>query len=155
MKRTPLRRKTPMRSSRKDGPNIHVEQAPDTWREPRPMARHPHTPRGTYSGGTTAPQPKAPAPVRDEAYRRWVASLPCFECRIAGYSNAAHPNSGKAKGVKLSDAACFPLCVDRPGVKGCHPKFDQYELVPRAAMPEYESRALGWTRRQAEGVCSI
>jgi hypothetical protein len=148
MKRSWIKRKTPMRSARQEGPTADREQAPDCTREPRPMARHPRTPRGTYTGAITGPAPKAAAPVRDEAYRRWVASLPCFECRIAGYSNAAHPNTGKAKGAKLSDAACFPLCVDRPGVVGCHRKFDTYILVPRAGMPEYESRALEWTRQQ-------
>jgi hypothetical protein len=137
MKRVALKRKPRIRP---DGPTAE--------REIRPLARHPHTPRGTYTGAVTGPAPKAPAPVRDEPYRRWVASLPCFECRIAGYSNAAHPNTGKAKGAKLSDAACFPLCVDRPGVVGCHTRFDRYQLVPRSAMPEYERRALEWTRQQ-------
>lgn len=94
------------------------------------------------------PQPKEPEPVRDESYRRWVASLPCYQCRIEGYSNAAHPNSGKTKGVKRDDDECFPLCVDRPGVKGCHSRFDQFELVSRADMPEYERAALEWTRQQ-------
>jgi hypothetical protein len=102
----------------------------------------------SYSGTTGAAVPKAPAPVRDESHRRWVASLPCYECRIHGYSQCAHPNSGKAKGKKLSDEGCFPMCCDRPGVKGCHSRFDQYEIVSRADMPEYERRALEWTKQQ-------
>ena len=107
---------------------------------------------GTYSGTTTGPEPKEPAPVRDEGYRRWVASLPCFECRIHGYSQCAHPNSGKAKGVKLGDDGCFPMCCDRPGVKGCHSRFDQYEIVSHSDMPDYERRALEWTQKQREGA---
>jgi hypothetical protein len=105
---------------------------------------------GVYARSPNMGNPisKAPAPVRDESYRRWVASLPCYECRIHGYSQCAHPNSGKAKGKKLSDDGCFPLCCDRPGIVGCHPKFDRYELVSRADMPEYERRALEWTKEQ-------
>jgi hypothetical protein len=102
----------------------------------------------TKSGARAVPVLKAPEPIRDETHRRWVASLPCYECRIHGYSNAAHPNSGKAKGKKLGDDKCFPLCVDRPGVLGCHGRFDRYELVSRADMPQYEADALEWTEQQ-------
>jgi hypothetical protein len=100
---------------------------------------------GRVSG---TPIAKAPEPVRDESYRRWVASLPCYECRIQGYSQAAHANSGKAKGKKTSDETCFPMCCDRPGVPGCHSLFDQYVLVCREEMPRYEAEALAWTRQQ-------
>ena len=140
MKRTPMRR-TPFR--RKEGPTTRpVREWTGEYRPERPravMAR---------CDGQVRAAAKGPEPVRDESYRRWVASLPCYECRIEGYSNAAHPNSGKAKGVKLTDEGCFPLCVDRPEVKGCHPKFDQYEIVSAEEMPEYERAALEWTRQQ-------
>lgn len=112
-------------------------------REPQRISR-----KASFSGGTTGPAPKEPEPVRDESYRRWVASLPCFECGIQGFSQAAHPNTGKAKGKKLSDDKCFPMCCDRPGIKGCHGKFDRYELVMRWAMADYERAALEWTRKQ-------
>lgn len=105
--------------------------------------------RGTYSGGTTGPAPKEPAPAHSEAYRRLVASLPCYYCRIEGRSQAAHPNSGKAKGVKLSDVDCFPLCADSPGFVGCHSQFDQYKLTPKGdEMRAFEERAANWTRQQ-------
>lgn len=95
---------------------------------------------------STAPAPKEPKPIRDETYRRLVAALPCFECRVEGFSQAAHPNSDKAKGRKQSDLDCFPLCCTRPGVPGCHAAFDQYKLIERAAMPAYEARAKEWTQ---------
>jgi hypothetical protein len=104
--------------------------------------------KGTYAHTQTVAKAKQPAPVRDESYRRWVASLPCFECRIQDYSQCAHPNTGKAKGKKLSDEGCFPLCCDRLGIVGCHARFDRYELVSRADMPQYERRALEWTLDQ-------
>ena len=91
---------------------------------------------------------KSPVPVRDESYRRLVAALPCFNCRIEGRSQAAHPNSSKAKGLKQSDLLCFPMCADGPGYNGCHQKFDGYKLVPRAEMPDYEQRAHAWAVEQ-------
>ena len=123
-----------------------AQRAARSEREPKPLHRLERP--GVYSGTTAGPAPKAPEPVRDEDYRRWVASLPCYECRIHGYSQCAHPNSGKAKGKKQSDAGCFPMCCDRPGVKGCHSRFDQYEIVSRAEMPQYERAALAWTQEQ-------
>lgn len=69
--------------------------------------------------------------VRSEAYRRVVAGLPCKICGVVGYSQAAHPNAGKGGGIKTDDRLCFALCCDRPGVQGCHPKFDQGALYSR------------------------
>ena len=68
------------------------------------------------------PQPKHDY-VRDEGYRRFVASLPCFACGRIGRSQAAHSNAesdGKGGAIKASDAALFPLCADEPGAIGCH-----------------------------------
>jgi hypothetical protein len=62
-------------------------------------------------------------PVRSEPYRRLVASMRCWRCDIGGFSNAAHADAGKGGGIKSSDLTCFPLCVDRPGVRGCHSIF--------------------------------
>jgi hypothetical protein len=118
-------------------------------REERPTAPVRRIERAvSYGGGLGAARPKEPEPVRDESYRRWVASLPCYECRIHGYSQCAHPNSGKAKGRKNTDSGCFPMCADRPGIVGCHTRFDRYQLVSRADMPEYERRAAEWTKEQ-------
>ena len=91
-------------------------------------------PRAATMGlGTTAaaPVPKA-APVRSEAYRRAVASLPCIACGIQGYSQAAHLPP-EAKGMKQSDLLTFPLCCTRVGIPGCHQDYDQYRLFPREA----------------------
>jgi hypothetical protein len=69
-------------------------------------------------------------PVRSEAYRRLVAAMPCKNCGRQKRSQAAHvPPEGKA--IKVDDRETFPLCADEPRRKGCHPKFDQYELMPR------------------------
>lgn len=72
-----------------------------------------------------------PEPVRSEAYRRLVAALPCIRCGIAGYSQAAHPNTGKGAGSKTDDRLCFPLCAPRLGEPGCHSRFDQGALYTK------------------------
>jgi len=76
--------------------------------------------------------PKA-NPVRSEAYRRLVAALPCINCGVWMYSQAAHPPP-TGKGIKESDLDCFPLCCARPDITGCHADFDQYRLVPKSDM---------------------
>ncbi len=68
--------------------------------------------------------------VRSPAYRRWVASFPCFACGIEGYSQAAHPNTGKGMALKTSDLDCFPLCASHGLHIGCHWQHDnQFEMT--------------------------
>jgi hypothetical protein len=65
--------------------------------------------------------------VRSDPYRRFVASQACFACGIEGFSQAAHPNQakyGKGRGIKASDAFCFPLCAPRHRLLGCHSQLD-------------------------------
>lgn len=81
-------------------------------------------------------------PVRSEAYRRAVAALPCIRCGVIGYSQAAHPNTGKGAGSKTDDRLCFPLCACRPGIRGCHSLFDQGALFAKARRREVEAE---WT----------
>ena len=73
------------------------------------------------------------AAIYSEPYRRLVAAMPCINCHIEGYSQAAHPPP-TGKGRKEDDRLTFPLCCTRPGVTGCHADFDQYRLVPAADM---------------------
>ena len=51
---------------------------------------------------------KKDAPARSEAYRRIVAAMPCIHCGIAGYSQHAHANAGKGKGIKTDDRMGYP-----------------------------------------------
>ncbi len=64
-------------------------------------------------------------PLRSEAYRRYVASFPCFGCGAEGWSQCAHDNTGKGMGMKVCDSRTFPLCAPRFGLIGCHQQFDQ------------------------------
>ncbi len=86
-----------------------------------------------------APPREKAAPVRSEPYRRAVASLPCKVCGIEGHSQAAHPNTGKGAGIKTTDFDCFPLCADRPGVRGCHSQFDQGAMFDKETRRSLES----------------
>jgi hypothetical protein len=64
-----------------------------------------------------------PRRYQNEAYRRFVASHPCFNCGIEGWSQCAHRN-GAGMGTKHSDLETFPLCATRPGHMGCHMMHD-------------------------------
>jgi hypothetical protein len=91
-------------------------------------------------------QPKECA-VRSEPYRRLVAAMACKACGISGYSQAAHPNTGKGAGIKADDRECFALCCDRPGVRGCHPQFDQGAMFSKAVRQAIEPVWAADTRR--------
>jgi hypothetical protein len=103
----------------------------------------------------TAPaaQVEKSAPVRSEALRRAVASLPCINCGIPGHSQCAHSNSGKGAGIKASDLDSFPLCTVHPGadgrlVQGCHENFDRGALFTKAVRREMEPVWAADTRRK-------
>jgi hypothetical protein len=136
-------KRTSMRQIRPAFPPKLRDREPAEPPTVRPLVRGSY---GPCEGGGAVP--KEPQPVRDEAYRRLVASLPCFNCGIHGHSQCAHPNTGKTKGRKLSDDRCFPLCADRVGVVGCHSRFDRYELTGRDGMAAFEASALAWTTEQ-------
>lgn len=98
----------------------------------------------------TAPAAQVPkaAPVRSEALRRAVASLPCAICGVYGYSQAAHANQGKGAGVKACDLTCFPACGPRPGTQGCHAAIDQGALYSKAVRRVLEPVWAADTRRK-------
>lgn len=83
-------------------------------------------------------------PLRSEAYRRLVASLPCAHCGIHGYSQAAHADQGKGAQIKSDDRTCYPACAPRMGVIGCHALIGMTGSMPRdvrrALEQEYAAR---------------
>ena len=100
---------------------------------------------------TLQPVPKA-APVRSEAYRRVVATLPCAICGVHGYSQAAHANQGKGMGMKACDLTCFPACGPRPGIQGCHAALDQGALFTKAVRRELEPVWAADTQRKIQAM---
>ena len=92
------------------------------------------------------------APVRSEAYRRAVATLPCAICGVAGHSQAAHGSDGKGMGLKACDLTCFPACAPRVGAVGCHAGLDQGALFTKAARRELEPVWAADTRRRVKAM---
>jgi len=93
-------------------------------------------------------------PARETAHYKRVAALPCAECGIHGYSQAAHSNrhqDGKGLGMKADYLATFPLCCTRPGEVGCHVRHDQLIGMSRDEADERTVRYIAETK-QALGV---
>lgn len=94
-------------------------------------------------------------PLRDESYRRWVASLHCARCGKAGPSQAAHADEHKGMSLKSSDESCYPLCADSPGRRGCHVIIGATGTLPREHRRRLEQQYAAQTRLQFEsdGAC--
>lgn len=86
--------------------------------------------------------------LRSIEHRQNVASLPCAKCGIVGFSQAAHPNFNKGMGIKNCDSLAFPLCSDRPGVRGHHSLHDQGALYTKEERPIREWEHTDATRAQ-------
>ena len=122
-----------------------------------------YTPReATQSTYTPKPRPQAVAvagparaivslpkrpPVRDEAYRRLVAALPCAHCGKAGPSQCAHGDEGKGMGIKASDETCWPACADAPGRVGCHTLIGASGMFTRDMRRYLETKYAEQTRK--------
>ena len=141
MKRTAFKPRTPHREVRDpDRVRSMPTVAPGAFRVPEPVASAP------------AARVEKSAPVRSEAYRRAVASLPCVICRVPGYTQAAHGSEGKGMALKACDLTLFPACCDRPGVQGCHAKLDQGALFTKAVRRELEPVWAADTRRRIHAM---
>ncbi len=124
MRRTPMRRTGWARKPKQQAATGGADKTAKTL---SPATRRASMPLAT----ACAPAIAKAEPVRSEAYRRLVAALPCVMCGVHGYSQAAHPNTGKGMGSKTDDREIFPLCASRPGVAGCHSKFDQSAIFKK------------------------
>lgn len=145
MKRTGFRRRERPTAPAHDREARLEARAARTMAEARPRA-------AVVTVVSAAPAPAIPKaePLRSEPYRRLVAMFPCKFCGIAGYSQAAHPNTGKGAGTKTDDRLCFPLCCDRPGQRGCHSLFDQGALLGKEARRAIEPAWAADTQRQIQ-----
>ena len=135
LKRTGFRPRAPS-SEQRDPDRVRAMPTvvPGAFRAPEPVASAP------------AARVEKSAPVRSEAYRRLVASLPCIHCGIEGYSQHAHENAGKGKSMKADDRCAMPLCCTRPGIEGCHAAFDQYRLLP-GGREAHHTQGRAWAKK--------
>lgn len=90
-------------------------------------------------------------PVRSEAYRRAVASLPCVICGIAGQSQAAHGSGAgtavcKGMGIKSCDLTCAPFCVPH------HQQLDQGAMFSKAVRHALEPVWAADTQRRIHAM---
>jgi hypothetical protein len=93
---------------------------------------------------------RKPILAHELAYFKRVAALPCAECGIWGYSQAAHSNryqDGKGRGIKAHYKATFPLCSTRPDEIGCHVRHDQCIGMTREEADERTTRYIENTLR--------
>lgn len=103
---------------------------------------------------------------RSPEYLRWVASLPCASCKIAGLSQAHHfkgiGNMG-GTGLKAPDYWAMPLC--QACHDGLHARMDraavrsQYEWAARTLGFFFEQMAEslgdGTMKTLVRGVCRV
>ena len=142
LKRTGFKSRAPTSISRDpDRVRATPTVTPGAFRVPGPVASAP------------AARVEKSAPVRSEALRRAVASLPCVICGMPGYSQAAHGSEGKGMGIKACDLlTLFPACCDRPGVRGCHSQLDQGALFTKAMRREREPVWAADTQRRIKAM---
>lgn len=65
---------------------------------------------------------------RPDPLGRRLATKPCANCGIVGFSQGAHMSlsrNEKGTGMTVADVQRVPLCCSRPGILGCHAEFDQ------------------------------
>ena len=145
MKRTGFKPRTPLHKSGPNREQALMERARSAMKNVAPRA-------AVMGGACTGVAVLKDAPVRSEAYRRAVASLPCAICGIFGYSQAAHANQGKGMGLKACDLTCFPACGPRPGIQGCHAALDQGALFSKAVRRELEPVWAADTQRKIQAM---
>lgn len=90
-------------------------------------------------------------PVRNEAYRRLVAALPCVICGIAGQSQAAHGSGAgtavcKGMGIKSCDLTCAPFCVPH------HQQLDQGAMFSKTVRHALEPDWAADTQRRIHAM---
>lgn len=133
MKRTPIRRKTPLRQVRRAGPDMEREEKP---RAPATVATVLPLLRGVYGGSTSGVQvlkgpqakPGKRAPTKDE--RAWMDAIVRFGC-IACWSEGRRGVPAAVHhilrgGIRLGHKFTLPLCDP-----GHHQGGAQFGMVSR------------------------
>jgi hypothetical protein len=87
------------------------------------------------------------APLRDEAYRRWIRSYPCTVCGQRFGIEAAHTGP-HGIGQKSADSSCLPLCRwhHRELHQGVAAFAKRYELDPQNLVAQFNEL---WKERKA------
>ena len=146
MKRTAFARKNTAENIPAKVAQSHAQQAPvaiiSIVKSPAKIANFSTEFRGSIPKST---------PVRNEAYRRAVASLACCICGIAGQSQAAHGSGAgtavcKGMGIKSCDLTCAPFCVPH------HQQLDQGAMFSKTVRHALEPVWAADTQRKIHAM---
>lgn len=108
MKRSPLRRRTPLRAKKR---MLHPPATPTPAAIKKRMAAKKLARSTLKRTGRLRPRSlKNRKQPRNFPYMRWIKTLPCAACGRMG-SEAAHTGP-RGLGQKSSDESCIPLCAD-------------------------------------------
>jgi hypothetical protein len=105
LRRSPIRRKTPLRAKPRHQPTVE--------REPKPVAKLTRIPN--YCGTTSGRAVEKRVPIRSPKLLAAVRRLPCMVTGIEGQTEAAHsnwPQHGKGRSIKADDNRVAALSRD-------------------------------------------
>lgn len=113
-------------------------------RRGKPLARSSSLQRGAPMRRTRMkrkPRRARPAPLRDDAYRAWIASLPCCApgCDARSPSHPHHHSLTGQRGTsqKPADSYCMPLC-ERCHVPGLHSLAGRFKGWSRELLKQWQ-----------------
>jgi hypothetical protein len=146
MKRTPFKRKTPLRSRHEptyDRAEHAAARLERIANQRPPMTLHKGVMTKT-AAMTAAPKPDS---LQHEGYMRLVRTFPCEHCGRAGPSEFAHADQGKGQGIKSDCRIGTSLCKWRsPEEPGCHWLIGTKRIYPKAQRRELEEQMAARTR---------
>lgn len=146
LKRPPFKRKNNSENAPSKVVQSHSQQALNAVKSIAQMKTKTALSAPAFRGSFPKSQP-----VRSEAYRRAVASLPCVICGIAGQSQAAHGSGAgtavcKGMGIKSCDLTCAPFCVPH------HQQLDQGAMFSKAVRHQLEPAWAADTQRKIHAM---
>lgn len=148
MKRTPLKRKTPLRQRRREGAD--TEREPKPWAVALASATLRPLRAGTMAGGTSGKSVAKENALQHAGYMAAVRDLGyCMLCKRSCRPEFAHADFGKGKGIKTDVRLGWPGCGAGPWGPGCH-----WLVGTSGQYPKEERRALeaDLARRTREAV---
>lgn len=143
MRRTPIQRRTPLRTKRPPPRPVKTYEVFNP--KPRPVA----VARGDGKARMVAPIPKQ-CPVQHEGYMAAVRTLRCARCGWfrEGGIQFCHSDEGKGMGLKTDCRLGWPGCGPHDGLPGCHWIVGTSGQLTKAERRAFESLAAADTRAE-------
>lgn len=129
MKRTPMRRKTPLRQRRREGADVEREVKP--WAAALAAGARPAH-RGSYAGSTSGRPVVKENALQHTGYMAAVRDLGyCMLCRRACRPQFCHRDQGKGERIKTDVREGWPGCAECHWLVGTS---GQYQKEERRAL---------------------